>query len=108
MIMNESHVEASIAKIRAIFQKASARIEAEVIGNRQKIPATKLAEDLAKEFDTTGPALYPTIKFLLDGYPNVEIKRGAHGGISPLPLTASTKPATATATVSSSDTADDA
>lgn len=84
--MNDAHVEASLAKVRAIFQKASARIETEVIGKRQKIPATKLAEDLAKEFDTTGPALYPTIKFLLDGYPNVEIKRGAHGGISPLPL----------------------
>lgn len=106
--MNESHVEASIAKIRAIFQKASARIETEVIGNRQKIPATKLAEDLAKEFDTTGPALYPTIKFLLDGYPNVQIKRGAHGGISPLPLPASTKPVTDPDTVSSSDTVDDA
>lgn len=82
---SKQHLENSLAKIRSIFEKASARIEDEVINKKQKVPATKLADELAKELGMTGPALYPTIKFLLDGYPNVLIKKGAHGGICPLP-----------------------
>lgn len=77
--MNSKHVEDSLAKIRTIFEKASARIED--LKKDEKIPATKLAEDLGKEIGMTGPQLYPTLKFLLDGYPGVDIKKGAHGGI---------------------------
>ena len=77
--MNTKHVEESLTKIRAIFEKASQRIED--LKKDEKIPATKLAEDLAVEFATTGPALYPVLKYLLNGYPGVDIKRGAHGGI---------------------------
>jgi hypothetical protein len=73
------HIEDSLEKIRAIFIKASETIEALKTG--EKVPATKLAEDLAKDVGLTGPGLYPTLKFLLDGYPGVEIRRGAHGGI---------------------------
>ena len=84
---SDAHVEDALNKIRLIFKKAQNRIDA--IKPGEKIPATALAEELAKEHGTTGPALYPTIKFLLDGYPGVEIKRGAHGGICrPLPATA--------------------
>lgn len=82
---SKQHLEDSLNKIRSIFEKVSQRIENEVIGNKQKIPATKLADELAKEIGMTGPSLYPTIKFLLDGYPNVLIKKGAHGGICPMP-----------------------
>jgi hypothetical protein len=81
---NTQHVEDSLAKIRVIFEKASDRIEALKPG--EKVPATKLAEELAKECGTTGPSLYPVLKYLLDGYPGVEIKRGAMGGIyRPMP-----------------------
>lgn len=77
--LNNKHIEDSLNKIRIIFEKASQRIED--LNKDEKVPATKLAEDLAKEVGMTGPQLYPTLKFLFDGYPGVEIKRGAHGGI---------------------------
>ena len=77
--MNSAHIENSLAKIRIIFEKASERIEA--IKPGEKIPATKLAGDISKEYGMTGPQLYPTLKFLFDGYPNVDVRKGAHGGI---------------------------
>jgi hypothetical protein len=77
--MSDKHVEDSLDKIRIIFKKAQSRIDA--IKPGEKIPATVLAEEIAKEHGMTGPQLYPTLKFLLDGYPNVDIRRGAHGGI---------------------------
>lgn len=75
------HIEEALNEVRALFVKAADRIEA--IKPGEKIPATKLAEDLAKEQspDMTGPQLYTTLKILFDGYPGVDIRRGAHGGI---------------------------
>jgi len=73
------HVEAGLSKIREIFEKAVARIEE--IKPGEKIPATRLAQDIAAEYDMTGPELYPTLLHLFRGYPGVEIRRGAHGGI---------------------------
>ena len=73
------HIEKSLDKIREIFQKASDRIEALKVG--QKIPATVLAEEIAKDYGITGPQLYPVLLYLIRGYPDVEIKKGAHGGI---------------------------
>lgn len=75
----EQHIDETLNKIRAIYVEAATRIDA--LQGTEKIPATKLAEELAKSRDMTGPSLYPTLKFLLDGYPGVEISRGAHGGI---------------------------
>lgn len=78
------HLEDAINQIRALFLKAATRIEELKPG--EKIPATRLAEELASERGMTGPQLYPTLKFLFDDYPGVEVKRGAHGGICrPLP-----------------------
>lgn len=82
--MNKQHVEDSLTKIRILFEKASALIEALPPG--EKIPATKLAEDIAKEYGMTGAQLYPTLLFLFKDYPGVIIKKGAHGGIMKLPL----------------------
>jgi len=76
---SKQHLEDALSKIRPIFEKAMDRIDALKVG--EKIPATKLADDLAKEVGMTGPSLYPTLKFLLDGYPGVDIRKGAHGGI---------------------------
>lgn len=90
--MSDKHVENSLDKIRTIFKKAQSRIDA--IPEGGKIPATQLAEDIAKEHGMTGPQLYPTLKFLLDGYPGVDIRRGAHGGIFKL-VTKKDEPAVA-------------
>ena len=76
---NQEHIEESLNKIRVIFEQASSRIEALEPG--QKIPATALAAELAKEVSMTGPQLYPVLLFLFKGYPGVEIRKGAHGGI---------------------------
>jgi hypothetical protein len=73
------HIEKSLNEVRALFTKAATRIEALKPG--EKVPATQLAEDLAKEQGTTGPALYPLLKTLFNGYPGVNIRRGAHGGL---------------------------
>lgn len=81
--MNQ-HLEDSLNKIRAIFEEAAEQIDALQPG--EKIPATKLADQLADKHDMTGPQLYPTLKFLLDGYPGVDIRRGAHGGIVKRPI----------------------
>lgn len=89
------HIEAALTDMRALFMKAATRIEA--IKPGEKIPATQLADDLAKEQGQTGPQLYPTLKRLTDGYPGVIIRRGAHGGIfRPLPETAVDTTVTAT------------
>jgi hypothetical protein len=77
--MNDQHITSSLDKIRTFFDKASSRIEALKPG--EKVPATVLADEIAKEHGMTGPQLYPVLKFLFDGYPGVEIRRGAHGGI---------------------------
>lgn len=76
---NEEQVVRTLAKIRPLLEKASAQIEA--IEPGKKIPATELADEIAKEIGMTGPQLYPTLKFLFDGYPGVDIRKGAHGGI---------------------------
>ena len=77
--MSKQHVEESLAKIRVIFEKAAERIEALKPG--EKIPATALATEIGKEHGMSCPQIYPTLKFLFDGYPGVEVRRGAHGGI---------------------------
>ena len=78
------HIEAALSEVRALYMKAATRIEAIPPGG--KTPATQLAEELAKEQGMTGPQLYPTLKIMLDNYPGVKIRRGAHGGIyRPLP-----------------------
>lgn len=75
----EQHIEETLNKLRAIYTEAATRIDA--LQGDDKIPATKLAEEIAKSRGMTGPQLYPTLKFLFDDYPGVEISRGAHGGI---------------------------
>lgn len=81
------HIDEALAQVRALFMKAATRIEA--IKPGEKIPATQLAEDLAKEQGLTGPQLYPILKqYLLNQYPGVDIRRGAHGGIFRLPAVA--------------------
>ena len=84
---NVEHINKSLATIRTIFEKASARIEALKPG--EKVTATGLAQELGKEVGIVGPAVYPTLKILFDGYPGVTVTRGAHGGITKLATTSS-------------------
>lgn len=77
--MNKDHVEATLSRLRVTLEKASDRIDA--IPPGQKIPATELAAILAKELGKTGPQFYPILKELLEGYPGVDVRAGAHGGI---------------------------
>jgi hypothetical protein len=105
--MNVQHIEVSLAKIRAIYERASARIEALKPG--EKVPATELAADLAHDViqpdgkPMTGPQLYPTLKFLFDGYPGVAVRKGAHGGIIKLDPNAVATPAVVPATDDAED-----
>jgi hypothetical protein len=86
----QQHIEEALNEVRALFVKAATRIETLAPG--EKVPATTLAEDLARAIiqpdgkPMTGPQIYPTLKFLFKGYPGVEIARGAHGGIKRLPV----------------------
>lgn len=73
------HIENTLLKIRPIFEKAAMVIDALKPG--EKVAATELAKDLAKDYDMKGPQLYTTLKFLFDGFPGVVVKKGAHGGI---------------------------
>lgn len=77
--MQDQHIDNSLLKIRAIYVKAVERLEALAPG--EKVAATALAAELATEFGLSGAALYPTLKFLFDGYPYFDILRGAHGGL---------------------------
>lgn len=80
------HIEATLNEVRQLFMEAATQIEELKVG--EKIPATQLAADLAKTRGQTGPQIYPVLKILFKGYPNVEVARGAHGGIKKLANTA--------------------
>jgi hypothetical protein len=79
MSANSKHVEASLDKIRTLFNKASEVLEALPPGG--KVAATQLAETIGKDIGIAGPQLYPTLKFLFGDYPGIKILRGAHGGL---------------------------
>jgi len=69
-----------------MFDAVSVYIEA--MKPNEKVPATVLAKQMAEqltEFNMTGPQIYPLIKIVLDGYPGIEVKRGATGGVRKLP-----------------------
>lgn len=76
---SKQHIDSVLANLRSIFEKTAGRIDA--LKPKEKIPATKLAEEIAKEIGMTGPQLYPTLKFLFQDYPGVTISVGAKGGI---------------------------
>lgn len=75
----EKHIDDTVSHIRNIFEKISARIEAIPAGN--KILATELAESVAKDYGMTGAQIYPVFLYIIRGYPGIEQKRGAKGGI---------------------------
>jgi hypothetical protein len=90
----EQHIEETLNKLRAIYVEAATRIDA--LQGDEKIPATKLAIEIAESRNMSGPQLYPTLLFLFKDYPGVTISKGAHGGIrktkvNPAPVVDETK-----------------
>lgn len=84
------HIDNVLAnKIRPLMEEAADILEALKPG--EKIPATELARQVAERHGSTGPSLYPTLKFLFEGYPNIDVKRGAKGGLIKLPKNDDTK-----------------
>jgi hypothetical protein len=77
--MNKQYVEDALNKIRPFYDEVAAHIDTMKVGD--KVPATKLAEQIAERHGLTGPQLYPTLKFLFDTCPELVVKRGAHGGL---------------------------
>lgn len=77
---SKTHIDNVLnARLRPLYEKAAARIDAILPGER--IAATKLADEIGKDIGMTGLQLYPILKFLFEDYPGVVVKRGRDGGI---------------------------
>lgn len=68
--------------IRPIFEKAAVKIDALQPG--ETLPGTKLAEMISEDMETSGTALYHTLRFLFDNYPGMVFKKGSRGGMTPI------------------------
>ena len=81
----QDHIDDSLMKIQALFEKAAEKIEdkyKDVKLGERIVPGTALANTLAEDSTSTGATLYAVIKeFLLEGYPGTHMKAGAKGGI---------------------------
>jgi hypothetical protein len=75
----EKHTEDTLDHIRKIYKDASVIIGA--LKSGEKITATGLAAEVAKNYGMSGPQLYPTLLFLLKDFPGTKQKRGVQGGI---------------------------
>lgn len=77
--MSNSNIDVALGKVRDLYVRTSEEIEKMQPG--EKIAATKLAQTIAAEIGTTGPAIYPVLKILFDNYPGITFKKGAQGGL---------------------------
>lgn len=75
----DEHIEKTLDYVRTIYKEAAAIIAA--LKSGEKIPATQLAADIAKTHGMTGPQIYPTLLYVLKGFPGTVQKRGVKGGI---------------------------
>ena len=75
----QEHIEDTLQKFREIFEKISAKIERMKPG--EKILATQLAGEVAQDYKMSTAQIYPIFLHLIRGYPGIEQKRGAKGGI---------------------------
>ena len=75
----QEHIEETLQKFREIFEKISGRIEKMKPG--EKVLATALAGEVAGEYKMSTAQIYPIFLHLIRGYPGIEQKRGAKGGI---------------------------
>jgi hypothetical protein len=86
--MKDEHIDASLSKVRSLFEEASDVIEA--LRPNEKVTATGLAAMIAAKHSMSGATLYPILKMMFDGYPGVSVTRGAKGGIMKLPINSAT------------------
>lgn len=77
--MSHQDVETALNKVRTFFLEVQEHIDAMKVGD--KVPATKLADAIARRHDMTGPQLYPLLKVFFDNCQELLVKRGAHGGL---------------------------
>lgn len=90
--MSHQDIEVALGTIRNFFLEAQQHIDTMKVGD--KVPATKLAEQIAQHHEMTGPQLYPVLKFFFDVCSDLNVKRGAHGGLFKVapPSTTATAP----------------
>lgn len=84
--MNKQYVDDVLNLIRPYFDEVQAHLDSMKVGD--KVPATALAKQIAERHGMTGPQLYPTLKFFFDNCPELEVRRGAHGGLFKVALKA--------------------
>jgi hypothetical protein len=84
--MSSKYVEDTLNMIRPFFDEVQTHLDTMKVGD--KVPATKLAERIAERHGMTGPQLYPTLKFFFDNCPELEVRRGAQGGLFKVELKA--------------------
>lgn len=77
--MSNNNVENALDLIRPLFEEAQAYVDTMSLGD--KVPATKLAQTIAEHHGQTGPQIYPTLKVFFDSHDELEVRRGAHGGL---------------------------
>ena len=77
--MTKQYVDNALALIRPLFDEVQSHLDTMKVGD--KVPATKLAQQIAERHGMTGPQAYPTLKFFFDNCPELEVRRGAHGGL---------------------------
>lgn len=80
----DQHIETILDQIRTLFVEAATRIES--IKLNEKITATQLADDLAKERGQKRSDIYPIIHLMIENYPNVAIRAGRYGGIEKIKM----------------------
>lgn len=72
-------VSLALSMIRPYFEEAQAHIDGMKVGD--KVPATILAAQIAERHGKTGPQIYPVLKFFFDSCPELDVRRGALGGL---------------------------
>lgn len=73
------HKEATLKKIKGIFESAIVRIDALKVGER--LICTNLAKDLSVDANMSHTSFYHVLSLLIKNYPKTKIKPGAKGGL---------------------------
>jgi hypothetical protein len=75
-----NHIEQSLNNVRDIFIKIAEHVEK--INPGERLPSTKLADEVGAELGLTGSSLYPIMRLLTDvGYPGIKNMKGRYGGL---------------------------
>jgi hypothetical protein len=81
-----NHVELSLERIRVIFKAFANELDKLIAGHgpEDRVRIVEWCErycaDKSNNCNMAAAQLYPTLCYLLEGYPGIEVKRGRHGG----------------------------